>query len=668
MVMLFLLFLFCIPKPNASLNLTKCCEGVNTSLDLINLSCDHNTTTTTTTTMYQAGVSQTNYPKIFSLETESYVNHHIEVTNTGIPQCRAGHIITSITLLGDKGEEFVILAEDQSLFVTKDSSTHSSFCINDAQSSGITVGPTALYCIPDPELVCSSKYCIPICCPEEMVIDKVTGHCIYKQGYTLEPPFVDRAYNPVAIINKKDYVLIHGEPDCNTHTYPGEEVHLVDDGLLHIGHHVFNYSQYCLEEVEDSSDQYSMRAKVCDQTASHQREILSVISTNLTPVLLIISEVFLLLTFVLHVIVPDFRKQMFGWMKMCTVASLFMGYKMLIIVILGSSMLVEDYPVICQILGFLIQYFFLSAFCWMSAMSGEVWSTFRQLAHSDRRHSNQRIRFYYFNMYSWGLPGIVMIVTFAIHVMPAELAVSLVTPGFGNDTCFFHGYAAQMLYFHGIIAVLLVINLVFFMASSYALLFGIWAPARDVDSGGRNNTRQMFWIVMELFLVMGLTWLADVVSLIINYVYGQTYSGWEIIIFDIINSLQGLLIFLVLICKPRMRRTIRASLAPALQCFNHKPFDTVDGWGKGFGMSTVSPKTKTSLLLGSCSPESKATSLTIQNTSIEHLTSKPSLQSTILDSITPAWKRGSYNLGFQHSKDDPGSVSITTITITQSEC
>ena len=38
----------------------------------------------------------------------------------------------------------------------------------------------------------------------------------------------------------------------------------------------------------------------------------AVISTKLTPALLIISEVFLLLTFVLHAIVPEFRKQMFG--------------------------------------------------------------------------------------------------------------------------------------------------------------------------------------------------------------------------------------------------------------------------------------------------------------------------------------------------------------------
>ena len=134
-----------------------------------------------------------------------------------------------------------------------------------------------------------------------------------------------------------------------------------------------------------------------------------------------------------------------GWMKMCTVASLFIGYQALIIVILGSTVILQDFPVICQILGFLIQFFFLSAFCWMSAMSAEVWSTFRQLGgsfHSDMRFRNQRKRFYHFNLYSWGLPLLVTIVTLTIHLLPEESTLSIITPGFGQDTCFFNGYAA----------------------------------------------------------------------------------------------------------------------------------------------------------------------------------------------------------------------------------
>ena len=53
-------------------------------------------------------------------------------------------------------------------------------------------------------------------------------------------------------------------------------------------------------------------ARVCDLSDPEVRRDLEVISAELTPALLIISEVFLLITFVLHAIVPEFRKQLFG--------------------------------------------------------------------------------------------------------------------------------------------------------------------------------------------------------------------------------------------------------------------------------------------------------------------------------------------------------------------
>ena len=76
----------------------------------------------------------------------------------------------------------------------------------------------------------------------------------------------------------------------------------------------------------------------------------------------------------------------------------------------------------------------------------------------------------------------------------------------------------------------------------------------------RDMPRSMLVVVSELFLVMGLTWVAEVVSTVISWRRGEAYIGPEILVFDVINSLQGLLIFLVLICKPRMRVKIRAAI------------------------------------------------------------------------------------------------------------
>ena len=189
-------------------------------------------------------------------------------------------------------------------------------------------------------------------------------------------------------------------------------------------------------------------------------------------------------------------------------------------------------------------------------------------ATSEYRQRTQKRRFLLFNLYSWGVPSLVTLATLAIHLLEPP---HITAPGFGRDTCFFSTYLARLLYLHGIIAAILATNLAFFLASAYQLLFGIWAAGSGAAEPGarRRRARGMLGVVAELFLVMGLTWLAEVASLVANWRAGALYSGWEVVVFDIINSLQGVLIFLVLVCKPRMRTKIRAALldlVPSLHC------------------------------------------------------------------------------------------------------
>ena len=47
--------------------------------------------------------------------------------------------------------------------------------------------------------------------------------------------------------------------------------------------------------------------------------------------------------------------------------------------------------------------------------------------------------------------------------------------------------------------------------------------------------------IQELSLVMGITWLADVISLFINWHSGGLYIGLEILVFDVLNTLQVIL-------------------------------------------------------------------------------------------------------------------------------
>ena len=78
------------------------------------------------------------------------------------------------------------------------------------------------------------------------------------------------------------------------------------------------------------------------------------------------------------------------------------------------------------------------------------------------------------------MPALIIILTIILDNVLDE--ASLFSPKFGDNQCFFGSFQARFIYFHVIIAIILVINLLFFLASAYNLLFGVWAANRDDQS------------------------------------------------------------------------------------------------------------------------------------------------------------------------------------------
>lgn len=56
---------------------------------------------------------------------------------------------------------------------------------------------------------------------------------------------------------------------------------------------------------------------------------------------------------------------------------------------------------------------------------------------------------------------------------------------------------------------------------------------------------------MKLVIVMGVTWLFDLISWAHSAWFGGSYVIW--IVTDLINTLQGVFIFIVIGCQPQVR-------------------------------------------------------------------------------------------------------------------
>uniref|UniRef100_A0A182TD41 G-protein coupled receptors family 2 profile 2 domain-containing protein n=1 Tax=Anopheles melas TaxID=34690 RepID=A0A182TD41_9DIPT len=108
---------------------------------------------------------------------------------------------------------------------------------------------------------------------------------------------------------------------------------------------------------------------------------------------------------------------------------------------------------------------------------------------------------------------------------------------------FREGNMEMLTYFFGPIGILLGINLLLFASTARQLTCGLWK--RD-DVKSTTERAALGRVCLKLVVVMGVTWVADVISWAVG---GPNYI-W--IVTDLINALQGVFIFIVVGCQPQV--------------------------------------------------------------------------------------------------------------------
>ena len=110
-----------------------------------------------------------------------------------------------------------------------------------------------------------------------------------------------------------------------------------------------------------------------------------------------------------------------------------------------------------HLIGFIIQYSKMSAFFWLSALSHNVWNSFRKIRPPiinlqrtiELGIFNKKYKWY--ALYAWGCPMIVTFVTILMQYLPEDLTKDYLTPGIGKETCTLHqerGTWEKLFYFN----------------------------------------------------------------------------------------------------------------------------------------------------------------------------------------------------------------------------
>ncbi|XP_072037526.1 adhesion G protein-coupled receptor E3-like [Amphiura filiformis] len=247
------------------------------------------------------------------------------------------------------------------------------------------------------------------------------------------------------------------------------------------------------------------------------------------------SLVGLFLTFITYAVFKKLRNVP-GKITMNLLVALFVALSS---ICFGPLLLYPDS--VCLISAIVFHYFWLAAFAWMNIVSIDATYILSCNPFMSNDASSGRYRLSAYFVYGWGGPGVFVLVCVALHF--CKCTSFGFEYGFDDGVCWTND-GASGLYFFGVpVGILLAINVILLCVT----VLTIWRSSRRIRKLGKHNdklARREFIVFIKLFTLMGLPWiLGCVTAFYFTPVLEYTYI--------ILNSLQGVLIFVVLVVTGR---------------------------------------------------------------------------------------------------------------------
>ncbi|KAF5307998.1 hypothetical protein FQR65_LT06566 [Abscondita terminalis] len=357
----------------------------------------------------------------------------------------------------------------------------------------------------------------------------------------------------------KDKTIVAGFPTCDSHMEIAgkyDERSLQENGslLLKETNVLLPPGEFCLEHVLESEFEDADPTPSIFTCRNYMPPtVTTIISKNapsdlrftLYPIGLALSAIFLVATLVAGSLLPASHHVLHWRCQTNHVICLLFGYILLCITqVAGRSMT----PTPCFLMAVAMHFLFLAAFFWLNTMCFNIWWTFRDLRPQSLEKSQERCRLRIYEVYAWGFPLLIAATAAILDSIPSNSDYAFLRPKFGTSNCWFHGNLEILTYFYGPIGVLLLINLALFLMTARELTCGLWKRELVKSTSERAALGR---VCMKLVVVMGVTWIADVVS----FAVGGPQELWYLT--DFINCLQGVLIFIVVGCQPQVLTAVK---------------------------------------------------------------------------------------------------------------
>jgi G protein-coupled receptor Mth (Methuselah protein) len=266
----------------------------------------------------------------------------------------------------------------------------------------------------------------------------------------------------------------------------------------------------------------------------------------------LVSVVFLILTTVVYLQVPGLL-DLQGVCILHSISGLAVSFVVLASNQLSPRALEEK---ICITLAYIIYFAMLYSFFWLNVLAFHIWRTIAR----PRFLKMHRYWPYIYYLFGCGGPVLLLIWLVIAHTMRHDI-----NPGFGETKCWFKSTKTQFVYFYAPMGLLLCLNIIYY-ACTIAVL---WRKLTNVDEKKSKVLKYRLLLCVKLFFIMGISWVFELVSAAFQDVNPTLQIFWYVT--DGINTLQGILIFLVLVV---FRKRVVRGLADRTICGIRLP----SGW------------------------------------------------------------------------------------------
>ncbi|XP_071515008.1 probable G-protein coupled receptor Mth-like 3 isoform X2 [Panulirus ornatus] len=373
------------------------------------------------------------------------------------------------------------------------------------------------------KIVCAGASCVRKCCPLHQSLRNKMACTPVFEADDWQPSFSSSRDSIVPAPPPSDLLLVHGLPICETILVYNDHI-LLDTGEVSADGLLFPQHKYCIDyNNQTDTQEVEEMALIC--SAADEWPWSCPWKNVMLSVLMSISCVFLAITWIIYVSVPLLRGNNMGRFIISFVSAMFVSFVTLIILKHHR----EGFSAVqCTITATLTHLSILATFFWMNVMSYHIFCHLK-MSHSYQRENIRSFLFH--NLYAWGSSLLVALIGLILDATQADF----IRPHFEIPDCWFPNQVALWLYQYGIMLILIVIN-IFFFVGSVALL-------RQRQRSGNHTETICAWVYLRIFIITGVLWTTEIFTW-----QASNQCQIVVVIFDIINSLQGIYIFLVCVC------------------------------------------------------------------------------------------------------------------------